>query len=339
MRRAALLLALAAVLAGCGGSDDRAAEPGTTQPTTEAAPAGDTFQNPVYEDNFPDPHVILVDGTYYAYATNDNDGNVQTLRSKDLVEWTEGPDALPELGPWSYPGKTWAPEVLALENGTFVLYYTANAADFGRQCIGVAVARKPEGPFVDKAKKPFVCQDDEGGSIDAAAFRDDDGSLYLLWKNDGNCCGMDTWIYSQRLSADGRKLVGKPARLVKQDAVWEGNLVEAPTLWKEEGRYYLFFSANAFDSDAYAVGYATCDAPLGPCEDAPENPILKSACDASGPGHQTIVRDDDDETWFVYHAWPADGSTDRRVMWIDPLVWEDGKPVVEGPTCKPQPVP
>jgi beta-xylosidase len=337
VRRAIVLAAAALVFgaAACGGSDERAAEPATKQ----AGPQGPTFENPVHEENFPDPHVILVEGTYYAYATNDEDDNVQTLQSSDLVKWTKGADALPTLGVWAYEGKTWAPEVLPLENGTFVLYYTANAADFGRQCIGVAVARSPKGPFVDEAKKPFVCQQDEGGSIDATAFRDDDGSLYLLWKNDGNCCNLDTWIYAQRLSDDGRKLVGKPARLVKQDAPWEASVVEAPTLWREDGRYYLFFSGNAFDSDAYAVGYATCDGPIGPCEDAPENPILKSACDASGPGHQTVVRDDDGEAWLVYHAWPADGSIDGRILWIDPLVWEDGKPVVKGPTCGPQPVP
>ncbi len=332
-RLALLLVALAALLAlpACGGSDEGAAdEPAANEPT---------FENPVEMDNFPDPHVIEVKGTYYAYATNDDDGNVQTLKSTDLVTWAKGPDALRALGKWAYVGKTWAPEVLALNDGKYVLYYTANGADYGVQCIGTAVAKAPQGPFVDRSKKPLVCQQEQGGAIDAHPFRDDDGSLYLLWKNDGNAIGRDTFIYSQRLSGDGLKLVGKPARLVKQDAAWEGPLVEAPTLWKEDGDYYLFFSANVFDSDQYAVGYATCRGPMGPCKDAEENPILKSACDASGPGHQTVVRDDDGETWIVYHAWPADAVLEARMLWVDRLVWEDGKPDVEGPTCKAQPVP
>jgi beta-xylosidase len=111
-----------------------------------------------------------------------------------------------------------------------------------------------------------------------------------------------------------------------------------PHVIRVGGTYYLFFSANMFDSDFYAVGYATCRAPLGPCADAPENPILRSACAASGPGHQTVVQDDDGETWFAYHAWPKSGE-EKRVVWIDPLTWEDGKPTVEGPTCEPQAVP
>jgi beta-xylosidase len=328
MRVLACVLVLAALTtsAACGGSDEDSEE-------------GEPFRNPVHRENFPDPHVIGVGGTYYAYGTNDDDGNVQTLRSRDLVRWTQGPDALPRLGAWAYEGKTWAPEVLALDDAQYVLYYTANAADFGVQCIGRAVATRPEGPFEDRWDEPLVCQKDEGGSIDPSPFRDEDGTLYLLWKNDGNCCGLDTYIYAERLSPDGLRLVGRPARLVQQDAAWEGPLVEAPTLWVEDGRYYLFFSGNVFDSDAYAVGYATCEGPLGPCEDAAENPMLKSACGASGPGHQSVIRDGDGETWLVYHAWPATSGEEERELWIDRLAWEDGKPAVEGPTCEAQTAP
>jgi beta-xylosidase len=296
----------------------------------------------VYTGDFPDPFVLEAGGRYYAYGTNTSDANVQVLSSENLVDWKREPDALPELGAWAFEGKTWAPEVLAVDEGTYVLYYTANAADLGKQCIGRAVATKPGGPYRDEMKKPLLCQVDEGGSIDAAPFRDEDGSLYLLWKNDGNCCGMDTYLYAQRLSADGLKLTGKPARLVKQDAGWEAHLVEAPTLWREADKLFLFYSANDYASEHYAVGYATCEAPLGPCEDAPENPILTSACDARGPGHQTLVRDRDGETWMVYHAWPQDavGSVlPGRLLWIDRVEWKDGKPDVVGPTCKPQPAP
>jgi beta-xylosidase len=324
-RRHLLLLAATALLAACGGGDgDPAAEPAKT------------FRNPVHAANFPDPFALRVGETWYAYATNDGDVNVQTLTSPDLATWTKRPDALPELGSWAYPGKTWAPEVLEHE-GRYVLYYTANSADAGRQCIGRAVADAPAGPFRDESETPLVCQADQGGSIDPSPFRDEDGSLYLLWKNDGNCCGMDTSIYAQPLSADGLSLEGEPARLVQQDGGWEADVIEAPTLFRHEGRYFLFFSANAFDGDLYAVGYATCETPLGPCEDAPENPILKSGCGASGPGHQAIVRVDG-ETWLLYHAWPRSGA-EKRQLWLDRLTWENGKPAVNGPTCRPQQAP
>ncbi|HUQ22131.1 MAG TPA: glycoside hydrolase family 43 protein [Gaiellaceae bacterium] len=333
-RRLLALLAVAVALGGCGGS----------QESDDAAPvdAAQSFTNPVYTEDFPDPFVLAADGRYFAYATNTSNVNVQTLTSKDLVDWVPGKDALPELGSWATEGKTWAPEVLALDGGGYVLYYTASDIDSYAQCIGRAVADDPGGPFVDDSPRPLVCQADLGGSIDPSPFRDEDGTLYLLWKNDGNCCGQDTYLYSQRLAPDGRSLTGKSTRLVKQDAAWEGNLVEAPTLWREGDRLYLFYSANDYASEVYAIGYATCETPAGPCADAPENPIVSTACEAAGPGHQSLFRDADGKTWIVYHAWPPDavGSVlPGRLVWLDRVEWKNAKPDVLGPTCSAQDAP
>lgn len=314
MRGLAGLVAIAILAAGCGGGAQR------------------TFRNPVYDADFPDPFVLKAGDTYYAYGTNARGEQVQTLTSKDLVTWTRGPDALPTVGRWGYPGRTWAPEVLARGDGTYVLYYTAVL------CVGAATATRPLGPFVDRAPQPLVCQRANGGSIDASPFRDDDGKLYLVWKNDGNSVGQPTLIWAQRLSADGLHLVGRRVAIERNDAVWEAGVVEAPTLWKQRGRYYLFYSGNAYDTDQYAVGYATCAGPLGPCRDAPENPILKSGCGADGPGHNALLRVGS-TTWIVYHAWPRGKVGTKRVLRIDPLRWKGGKPVVKGPTCAAEPAP
>jgi beta-xylosidase len=305
--------AVTLTLGACGGAEDA------------------VFRNPVHASDFPDPFVLRVDATYHAYGTTTLGTEVQTLTSTDLVRWRRGPDALPEVGSWAYPGKTWAPEVLARDDGTYVLYYTANG---GGQCIGRAVADAPAGPFVDRWQAPLVCQRAEGGSIDASPFRDEDGALYLYWKSDGNAIGRTTWLWGQRLSADGTELAGAPTRLVSNDRGWEGGVVEAPSMWLEDGSHYLFFSGEAYDGEAYAVGYATCAGPLGPCVDAAENPILKTACRAHGPGHQALVRDGDGATWIVYHAW--DAAFERRQIWLDRIRWEDAKPVVDGPTCEEQ---
>ncbi|MDQ5828631.1 MAG: family 43 glycosylhydrolase, partial [Actinomycetota bacterium] len=94
--------------------------------------------------------------------------------------WTVGENAMPELAPWTAPGKTWAPEVLHREDGKYALYYTAASAASGKQCIGHALSDSPGGPFVDRDEEPFICQVDPGGSIDASPFVDD-GTLYLFW--------------------------------------------------------------------------------------------------------------------------------------------------------------
>ena len=325
----ALVFFLVLALLGCGGSvvsEDR----GSAGPAKR-----ETFENPVYDVDFPDPFVLRVGETYHAYSTNNAEANVPTLRSGDLVDWKKGEDAMPRLAPWVTPGQTWAPEVLRREGGGYVLYYTAASTAEGRQCLGHAVSDSPEGPFVDEAEKPFVCQAREGGSIDASPFLDGDGELYLLWKNDGNAVGRDTYIYSQRLSTDGLDLHGNPVRLFKQDAEWEGELVEAPVMWRRDGEYYLFYSANAYYNKSYAVGYATCEGPRGPCEKAADNPILKTADGAVGPGHNAVIEDGDGKTWVAYHAWPPDavGSVyPGRTLWLDRLTWKGGRPTIQGPT-------
>jgi beta-xylosidase len=300
------------------------------------------FTNPVYRSNFPDPGVIRVDGTYYAYGTNGPHGNIPLLTSTDLVHWTGKGDALPSVGPWAQSGYTWAPEVMRTAAGRFVLYYTARSAATGRQCVGRAIAHQPAGPFVDEAAGPLVCQADQGGSIDASPFTDTDGSAYLYWKNDGNAVGAPTHLYVQRLTPDGLGLTGEPVVLLTDDQPWHGHVIEAPQLVRRDGRYYLFYSANAYDSDAYAVGYARCETPLGPCHDAPENPILRTNAAAHGPGHSYVIDGPDGRTWILYHAWPpgAVGSEDPgRLLWVDRLDWVDGRPVVHGPEAKPQPTP
>lgn len=175
-----------------------------------------TFTNPVHAADTPDPQAIQVAGVWYLFHTNNRQHNVPVLTSPDLVTWAPGGDALPGLPGWADPGRTWAPEVVALAPDRYVLYYTAAASAAGRQCIGVATATAPQGPYRDTSAGPLVCQVNEGGSIDASPFRDSDGALYLLWKNDGNAIGMDTWLYAQRLSDDGRSLRGAPARLLRQ---------------------------------------------------------------------------------------------------------------------------
>ncbi len=306
-----------------------AAEPGPAD--EEEQPVG--FTNPVFDRDFPDPAVIEADGGYYAYATNSPLGNVPALTSPDLVSWEPAGDAMPVLAPWVTGGRTWAPEIAVHAPDNYVLYYTALGTASGRQCVGRAVATSPAGPFVDDSAEPLICQAGEGGSIDASPFTDADGTRYLLWKNDGNAIGVDTWIYAQPLSEDGLSLVGSPVQLMKQDQPWEGNLVEAPFLWRRDGTYYLFYSANAYDSADYAVGYAVCDGPLVPCRKPADAPILVSSDDAAGPGHCVLI-EKDGRTWMVHHAWPPDavGSVlPGRTMWLTEVTWEDGIPVLDGP--------
>ncbi|GMA15007.1 glycoside hydrolase [Deinococcus metallilatus] len=335
--RLALAFTLAALLApsasGAGGSGSAATRPA---PSTTA-----TFRNPVIDENFPDPFILRVGNTYHAYSTNSGNDNVPHVVSRDLVHWERAGDALPVLPDWANGGRTWAPEVAHIGNH-FVLYFTAADRASGRQCIGAATATSPAGPFKDTSRKPLVCQEAEGGSIDPSPFQDVDGQRYLLWKNDGNCCNLPTNIYIQPLGADGLKLTGKATPLIHNFALWEGNVIEAPTLYRSGGVYYLLYSAGPYDSDLYAVGYATAPRVTGPYRKAPENPILVSKGAVAGPGHQAVIKDGAGKTWLAYHAWTAGRIGDAvgyRSLRLDPVTFAGGKVKVAGPTLTPQRAP
>ena len=338
----AALLTAAALLAGCGsGDDDDEAGTGAAASTATSAAGDETAgtdgeegaYTPVIDQDFPDPDVLRAGDNYLAYATNAQGLNVQSATSTDLQTWTvRDEDVLPRLPAWAVSGRTWAPEVTALGGGRgYAIYFTAQHGDSMRQCIGVGIAARPAGPFSSPSPKPLVCPLAQGGAIDASSFQDEDGLRWLLWKNDGNCCGMDTYLYLQRLSPDGLRLVTKPVRLIKQDQPWEGNLVEAPTLWKHDGTYYLFYSANDYGGENYATGYATARKLTGPYRKAPEPLLTTEGLEgaAIGPGGQDIVTDEQGQDHILFHDW--DDQIIYRGMNITELTWTDGTPVVAPP--------
>ncbi|MDQ1731541.1 MAG: alpha-L-arabinofuranosidase [Pseudonocardiales bacterium] len=216
----------------------------------------------------------------------------------------------------------------------YVIFYVAHDDKSGKQCIGRAESASPTGPFADTASSPVVCQSDLGGSIDPDPVRGPNGELYLYWKNDGNCCGYPVRLWGQRMSADAAALVGKPVPLMSNTKSWQGNLVEAPEMVRHGDAYFLFYSANDYASEKYAVGYATCQAPLGPCTDSSDQPLLSSSAVAAGPGHCYILQLAGGRTVMFFHAWPpnAIGSqSPGRQLWWEQLDWKAGKPSMTPP--------
>ena len=87
------------------------------------------------------------------------------MESTDLQTWKKAGDALPTLASWAAPGATWAPAVIHLKH-SYLLYYTTTSARSRVQCLSVATAKRPGGPFTDSTTAPLVCQPGLGGSID-----------------------------------------------------------------------------------------------------------------------------------------------------------------------------
>ena len=316
---------------------------------------------PVFETDFADAFILRHNSEFLGYATNaqGDKANVPMARSANLVDWQtiqngkQLHDAMPVLPPWARAGLTWAPEVIKTATG-YVLTFTARDRRSELQCIGAAFSRDPLGPFVSAATQPLVCQTELGGTIDSHAFRAADGALYLYFKSDANNpkFGKKTDIFVQRLSPDALSVMGAAAALVRNDAAWEAHVIEAPTMVRHGPSYFLFFSANHYGWEThqklspYAIGYARCSGPMGPCIDAPENPILHSYKDRqagclSGPGHQSIF-EVGGRQFISFHAWAATRGCrkfdNRRYLYIAPLLWEGGTPKI-GNSLRPRQVP
>ncbi len=287
--------------------------------------------SPVYPFDFPDPDVINVAGTYFAYGTNAAGGNVQIIDSTDLAHWSTVGDALPALPAWATPGSTWAPGILQLPHG-FVMFYATH--DGSTECISVATATAPQGPFVDRSSGPIICQTGLGGSIDPAPFLSASGSPYLVWKSNGGS-GQPATIWGQPLNASGTSLEpGTTAvALLRPTQAWENGVVEGPSMWAANGTYYLFYSGNNWDSGNYAEGVATCSGPLGPCGKPLGGPILGSQSNLSGPGGASVFVDAHGNPWIAFHAWlpAAVGYPNARLLFLRPLGFSGGIPVVEPP--------
>lgn len=303
----ASLLVLVIALAGCQ-AQETAPVSLAEAPSPSADESVTTYpelRTPDISRNFADPDILFTQGAYYAFATNHNLNNVQVARSEKLEAWEVLLiDALPNLPKWALPGLTWAPEVTEFPDGSYRMYFTARNAAFPKQCIGVAASQSPIGPFVAVGDSMLVCPEELGGAIDASVFFENE-TPYLLWKNDGNCCGIQTDLFIQELSADGLTLAGDPKTLLTTSESWEGILVEAPTLIKQGGKYHLFYSANDYYSDQYAVGHAISDSLFGDYKKVPQ-PFLTSANldeKVIGPGGQDVILDQEGNWRVFFHGW------------------------------------
>ncbi|TFK47469.1 glycoside hydrolase family 43 protein [Heliocybe sulcata] len=281
---------------------------------------------PVISSNFPDPSILQVGGTWYAYSTTSGGKNVPMQTSSDFVHWSPvSTDALPNVGAWS-SGGVWAPDVIQLHDGSYVMYYAgAVAGNTKYHCIGVATASNPQGPFQPLANA-LECPTGQGGAIDPDAFYDSDGSLYLIWKVDGNNIGhggncnngvaplVPTPIMIRKLSADGRSYAsGSSAIQLLDRSDADGPLIEAPSLVRtSEGVYVLFFSSNCYSGSLYDIAYATATSVTGPYTKGPWLMITGNPYgQLYSPGGADVSADG---TKLVFHA--DQGTTvDTRQMW------------------------
>jgi beta-xylosidase len=348
-----------------------------------------TYTNPL-PVAFGDPYVLYVKGDrYYMYGTGGGaKKGFSAYSSTDLVNWNDEGQVYfhDNKNGWSDPqaawnGAYWAPEVYEA-GGKFYLFYSAQwkenpTHELENFRIGVAVADKPTGPFIDLQDKPIF--DPGYPIIDANVFFDENRKVYLYYSR---CCYKhlvksevadwakskgwfneieESWVYGVELKPDFSGVIGEPVMLLRppvsmkdRQTEWESRSVtskevnrrwtEGSVTFKKGDTYYMMYSANYFGGKNYAVGYATSKSPLGPYKKGENNPVLQkntaSGGTVTGTGHNSITYSPDGkEMYCVYHGRTA-ATGDKRVVFIDRMeIRRDGTLVVHGPKTTAQPVP
>jgi len=269
--------------------------------------------NPVLAGEWPDPTVVRTDQGYFASATSGNWAPIfRILWSGDLRSWKVKGEVFRKRPRWA-SHDFWAPEFVE-HAGRWLVFYNARrkgapateGADEPPQCIGVATAARITGPYRDSGA-PVYCN--SVGAIDPFAARDENGRLTLLWKEDGNSAGLPTRILGQPLSEDGTRLLSgtTPTQLFANDpASWEGSVVEAPTIVRRNGFFYMLYAGNLCCGPpcTYAEGVARSRKLLGSYRRRPGNPILTGNPSLKCPGHGSVVSDvTTGRDSFLYHAY------------------------------------
>ncbi|WP_181304539.1 glycoside hydrolase family 43 protein [Rufibacter sp. XAAS-G3-1] len=301
-----------------------------------------SLTNPVLNANFPDPTVIRVQDSYYAYATNGaingKSYNLPVAVSQDLQNWQIVGDALPAKPNWATKD-FWAPHVLfdsTLQK--YVLFYSGEKGRDTGKCLGVAFSDKPEGPFIDKGA-PLICG---GGfvNIDPFAFVDPKtGKKLLYWGSAHQPIKVQelTNDWQSFLPGSSPGTVMLPYQEPQYDKLIEGAWVDY-----HQGTYYLYYSGDncCGPQASYAVLVAKSDNALGPFErlatakGTGNSVILEKDKEWLAPGHNSIFKDKKGNTYIAYHAIPITKDAtkqqyDSRVFLIKKISYKNGWPVVE----------
>jgi len=296
--------------------------------------------NPVLNGFYADPDIMYSEKTskYYIYPTSDGfDGwsgtYFKTFSSPDLVNWTDEGiivDLEKDVS-WAHRN-AWAPCILEKKIGNDYKYYFYFTA---AQKIGVAVADKPEGPFVDSGK-PLVDKLPNGVSggqqIDPEVFTDPKtGKSYLYWGNGYMACA--------ELNADMISINQESVKVITPNKDFR----EGTTVFFRNGKYYFLWSEDDTRSENYRVRYGTSDSPVGKISTPENNLVIIKDKEAGiyGTGHNSVIQIPGKDEWYiVYHRFNypkgitmGDAAGFNREVCIDKMEFDkDGNIMLVKPT-------
>jgi hypothetical protein len=257
-------------------------------------------QNPLIRNQFTaDPSARVFGDRVYVYPSHDilateGRGRVgwfcmedyHVFSSTNLSDWTDhGMIVHQNKVPWVKPDSysMWAPDCI-YRNGKYYFYFPTTPKDtsYARGfTVGVAIADKPEGPFVPQPTPVLNVR-----GIDPNVFIDKDGQAYLYWSQ-GN-------IYGAKLKENMTELASDPVVLGELP---NKGLKEGPYLFERNGTYYLTYPH--VENKTERLEYATGSNPLGPFKIT--GVIMDESPTGCWTNHHSIIQFKDQWYLFYHH--------------------------------------
>lgn len=292
--------------------------------------SGEAFDDDGGHFQMRDYHVLSLDDVANGEITDHG-----VILDVDQVEWAEK--------------QMWDNDVIE-KNGKYYLVFSAKDYN-GVFHLGVAVADKPEGPFIPK---PHPIRG--SFSIDPCLFKDDDGSIYCYY---GGLWGGQLQWYSltpqasaneegvvmgpapdkktpmflpadspavpslmAKMSDDMLQFAEAPHPVVILDANGEPlkagdqhRFFEASWMHKHNGKYYFSYSTG----DSHYLCYAIGDSPYGPFtfKGVILDPVV------GWTTHHSIVKFKDEWFLFYHDCVPSNDTTWLRSLKVQKLYYND----------------
>lgn len=283
------------------------------------AQSANPFGYPLVPDMIADASIVVIDHTFYCYATTDGyDNGLKTSgppvvwKSKDFVHWSFSGYYFPSAAGQKY----WAPSKAIAANGKYYIYPTVN------QFMYAAEANSPDGPFQLAVKpdtffKPYTpstllkpVNGKPPYGIDAEVFVDDDKQAYLFWQR----------RKAAKLHAD---MITVDSTIITIPTPRQG-YSEGPIFFKRKGIYYYLYTLGG--GEKYQYAYVTSKvSPLGPFDFPAKNDIVTTTnheLGIYGPGHGCVFNlPGTDQYYFVYLEFGR-GSTNRQT-YVNRLLFDD----------------
>jgi Glycosyl hydrolases family 43/Carbohydrate binding module (family 6) len=292
-------------------------------------------QNPFVRDQFTaDPSARVFGDRVYVFPSHDILANqtrgrmgwfcmedYHVFSSANLTDWKDhGVIVKQNEVPWvrkdSY--SMWAPDCIE-RNGKYYFYFPTAPKDttaYGKGfTVGVAVADKPEGPYVSQA---IPIKGVRG--IDPNVFIDKDGQAYLYWSARN--------IYGARLKDNMLELAEEPKILSELP---EKGLKEGPFLFEKNGVYYLTYPH--VENKIERLEYATGNNPLGPFKFA--GVIMDESPTGCWTNHHSIIPFKNQWYLFYHHNDYSPKFDKARSVRVDSLFFNgDGSIKKVTPTLR-----